>query len=198
MRGEIRSSQEGGLGIRNLEIFNLVLLGKWGWKIKIERNGLWYRALLNKYGINREFIRVENIGVSVWWKEICNLDYGGVESYNVYSAKEVYKWLMSNMSSSSDPIWSKAWHKSVPLKVSCLVWRLFQNRLATRYNLAKRGVMDQSTIQCVGDCRSEESVTHLFFECSVFSSVWFGVCQWFRISAAFQKEGRLYLEQFGG
>jgi len=64
----------------------------------------------------------------------------------VYSVKWVYKGLMSSMSNASDPILSKAWHKPVLLKVSCLVWRLFQNRLATRDNLAKRGVMDQSSI----------------------------------------------------
>lgn len=67
-------------------------------------------------------------------------------------------------------------HKSVPLKVSCLVWRLFQNRLATRDNLSKRGVLDQNSIQCVGDCGREESVSHLFFECPLFSGVWFGLC----------------------
>jgi len=31
----------------------------------------------------------------------------------------------------------------------------------------------------------------------MFSSVWFGVCQLFGISAAFQKEERLHLKQFG-
>jgi len=115
---------------------------------------LWYRALVNRYGINRECTRVENRGVSVWWKDIFNLDYGvveayngysvkEVEAYNGYSVKEVYKRLMFNMSSVLDPIWSKVWHKSVPLKVSCLVWRLFHNKLATTDNLAKRGVLDQ-------------------------------------------------------
>jgi len=58
-----------------------------------------------------ESIRVENRGASVWWKDICNIDFGGVETHNLYSVKEVYKELMSNLSSSSDPTWSKVWHK---------------------------------------------------------------------------------------
>lgn len=112
-------------------------------------NGLWYRAFENKYGLNRESIKVQSRGVYVWRKDICNKDYGGVESHNVYSFKEVYKWSMSsflqkkkwsmsNLSSSSDSTWSRVWHKSVLLKVQYLVWRLFQNRLAIRDNLFQK------------------------------------------------------------
>lgn len=69
---------------------------------------MWFRALVNKYGLNRGSITIENRGVSLWWKDICYIDFRGVESLNVYSVKEVYKGLMSNVSSSSDSIWSKA------------------------------------------------------------------------------------------
>jgi hypothetical protein len=121
-----------------------------------------------------------------------------VEHHNLYSVKETYKGLISNLSSSSDSIWSKVWHKSVPLKVSCLVWRLFHNRLLTRDNLLRRCVLDQNSVHCVGGCGCAESITHLFIECPVFSGVWFGICKWLRISTALQKEGHLHLEQFGG
>lgn len=54
--------------------------------------------------MNGESIRVESRGDSVWWKDICNIDFGEVGSSSLYSVKEVYKGLMANVSSCSDHI----------------------------------------------------------------------------------------------
>uniref|UniRef100_A0A2N9EFE5 Reverse transcriptase domain-containing protein n=1 Tax=Fagus sylvatica TaxID=28930 RepID=A0A2N9EFE5_FAGSY len=40
----------GGLGIRNLRIFNKALLGKWLWRFGNEREALWRLAIVAKYG----------------------------------------------------------------------------------------------------------------------------------------------------
>lgn len=45
-----KPKQEGGLGIKNLELFNEVLLGKWVWRMHIEGNRLWVKVLVSKYG----------------------------------------------------------------------------------------------------------------------------------------------------
>jgi hypothetical protein len=41
----------GGLGIRNLRIFNKALLGKWLWRFGNEREALWRQVIVAKYGI---------------------------------------------------------------------------------------------------------------------------------------------------
>lgn len=41
---------EGGLEIKNLELFNLTLLSKWRWRILKEPNSLWLEVLMNRYG----------------------------------------------------------------------------------------------------------------------------------------------------
>lgn len=41
---------DGGLGVRQLEEFNLALLGKWCWRMLTDKEGLWYRVLVAKYG----------------------------------------------------------------------------------------------------------------------------------------------------
>jgi hypothetical protein len=41
------------LGIRNLRAFNLALLGKWDWKIRNKREGLWFIILINRYWVER-------------------------------------------------------------------------------------------------------------------------------------------------
>ena len=42
--------QSGGLGIRNLRLFNRALLGKWLWRFGNERETLWRQVILSKYG----------------------------------------------------------------------------------------------------------------------------------------------------
>uniref|UniRef100_A0A2N9FL13 Reverse transcriptase zinc-binding domain-containing protein n=1 Tax=Fagus sylvatica TaxID=28930 RepID=A0A2N9FL13_FAGSY len=42
--------QHGGLGIRNLSIFNKALLGKWLWRYGAEHEALWRRVVDSKYG----------------------------------------------------------------------------------------------------------------------------------------------------
>ena len=41
----------GGLGVRKLWEFNLALLGKWCWRQVTDREGLWFRLLATRYGI---------------------------------------------------------------------------------------------------------------------------------------------------
>lgn len=53
-----RPLEEGGLRIRNLKVFILSLLRKWRWKISNDRCSMWYRTLVNRYGIRDEFISV--------------------------------------------------------------------------------------------------------------------------------------------
>lgn len=40
----------GGLGVRNMEIFNTALLGKWRWKLLVDRGNLWADLLNYLYG----------------------------------------------------------------------------------------------------------------------------------------------------
>ena len=44
------SLSSGGLGIKNLIIFNVALLGKWLWRFGQERDALWRQVIEVKYG----------------------------------------------------------------------------------------------------------------------------------------------------
>jgi len=44
------TKEYGGLGVRQLREFNRALLGKWCWRMLVDRKGLWYRVLAARYG----------------------------------------------------------------------------------------------------------------------------------------------------
>ena len=48
MANMLLPKQQGGLGVTNLEIFNIALLAKWIWKLEDEE-GLWQDIIRSKY-----------------------------------------------------------------------------------------------------------------------------------------------------
>jgi len=81
---------------------------------------------------------------------------------------------------------SSLWYKDVPLKVVLFAWRLFRDRLPTKDNLLRRGVIliDHNSRECVARCGSNESSDHLLLHCNIFGSVWHCIYRWLDIYAA--------------
>jgi len=72
-----------------------------------------------------------------------------------YTVKGAYRTLTSGMASvSTTPVVSVAliWRKNVPLKVSIFGWRLFGNKLLTKANLFRRGIIQHDAQLCVTGC----------------------------------------------
>ncbi|GAU10927.1 hypothetical protein TSUD_426970, partial [Trifolium subterraneum] len=67
----------GGLGVRQLREFNLALLGKWCWRMLVDREGLWFRVLAARYGVEGGRLRDGGRGGSSWWREIARIREGG-------------------------------------------------------------------------------------------------------------------------
>ncbi|RVW39007.1 Exocyst complex component SEC8 [Vitis vinifera] len=65
--------EKGGLGLRKIILLNKALLGKWVWRFAIEKDNLWKKVLLVKYGHEGFGWRTNEVrgtyGVGVW-KEI--------------------------------------------------------------------------------------------------------------------------------
>jgi hypothetical protein len=70
-----KSKADGGLGIRDLRVVNLALLGKWRWRILSEGQGIWRDILLARYGSLYPLPHLAGRpigfrGTSVWWRDI--------------------------------------------------------------------------------------------------------------------------------
>ena len=62
--------------MRKLREFNLALLGKWCWRMLVDRGGLWYRVFVARYGEEVGRLEVGGRSVSIWWREIAKIRDG--------------------------------------------------------------------------------------------------------------------------
>jgi hypothetical protein len=75
------------------------------------------------------------------------------------------------------------WRKDVPLKVSVFFWRLFWNRLPSKSNLVRQGIIPSEAQLCVTGCGLQESADHLFFSCDFFGKIWQFVRNWLGVNS---------------
>nr|GEX53438.1 RNA-directed DNA polymerase, eukaryota [Tanacetum cinerariifolium] len=69
------------------------------------------------------------------------------------------------------------WVKFIPIKVNVFSWRARRDRLPTRVNLSRRGVMLNSYL-CPFCNAAFEDVQHVFFRCDVARVVLRKICRW--------------------
>jgi len=67
-------------------------------------------------------------------------------------------------------MWEKIW--------VIFFWRLLRDRLPTKANLIRRGVISPEAGLCVSGCGTLESAQHLFLSCSTFATLWPMVRDW--------------------
>ncbi|KAL6516895.1 hypothetical protein OROHE_018183 [Orobanche hederae] len=118
-----KSKEEGGLGVKDLGLFNKALLGKWAWRFLNERECLWVRVVESRYG--REWGRGEEILVegvrrrwSGWWKDIVRTTFGAEGGWFEARVKRVVG------EGDRTLFWEDVWAGEIPLKLKYP--RLFQ------------------------------------------------------------------------
>ncbi|GKV44007.1 hypothetical protein SLEP1_g51236 [Rubroshorea leprosula] len=96
-----------------------------------------------------------------------------------YTVKTAYDYLESVDSLLEGHLCKLVWCGLVPSKVSFFGWRLCLDRLPTRWNLQKRGMVFQGDGMECGLCKEGvEDVNHLFCTCKLAWSVWVKVIRW--------------------
>jgi len=68
--------ENGGLGVRRLGEFNLSLLGKWCWRLLVDKERLWYRVLKARYGEEGGRLKEGGNHCSLWWRRMCEVRCG--------------------------------------------------------------------------------------------------------------------------
>ncbi|PNY08824.1 cysteine-rich receptor-like protein kinase [Trifolium pratense] len=173
--------------------FNTVLLGKWCWRLLVDRGGMWYRVLAARYGEVAGRLAVGGRSGSVWWREVSKIRDGEGGVGGEWFSESIE----NRVGNGVDTIfWTNSWLGGVPLsvrvggewggvavmalvvgvggitlvplKVSVLAWRLLRNRLPTKDNLVPRHIIPHDARFCATGCGASEIANHLFLSCPVF------------------------------
>ena len=90
--------EKGGLGIKDIDTFNLALLGKWKWNLMQEKGEIWTRVLESKYGGWRSFHEPRRAAQQsvVWWRDLkqtLNISHQGdiIQSNMRWKNMELYQ-----------------------------------------------------------------------------------------------------------
>jgi len=118
------------------------------------------------------------------------------DPYDEYTVRGAYQTLTSMVTPTVEATDDLVWHKQVPLKASIVSWRLLKDRLPTRLNLQRRGLLEVAAITCVSGCGNEESASRLFLHCDVFVSLWQYIRSWIGVSGVDPHNISEHLYQF--
>ena len=105
-----------------------------------------------------------------------------LETSHDYSVRSAYNLLTVQPPAGATVACTSIWNKDVPLKVVLFAWRLFRDRLPTKDDLLRRGVIPNDSRMCVARCGSEETSNHLLLHCPFFGSVWHYISRWMGMS----------------
>ncbi|GLT48071.1 hypothetical protein SLA2020_217120 [Shorea laevis] len=103
----------------------------------------------------------------------------------VYTVKSAYRYLNASFQHQMAFDFKLMWNKQVPLKVSAFAWKATQDRLPTKANLARRGLLSMGQdSKCISYGQHEENADHLLFSCNESWKVWTLCYSWWGIEVA--------------
>jgi hypothetical protein len=125
--------------------------GAWSWR---RRLFAWEEELVRELILLLGNVTLQVNKVDRW---LWNL-----ENSKSFTVRSAYNYLTAQIPTDTLVPVASLWHKDIPLKVVLFAWHLFRDRLPTKDNLFRRGVIDQNSLECAAVCGSVESSAHLF------------------------------------
>jgi len=101
----------------------------------------------------------------------------------VYSMKSAYSVLRGEGKGEFSYLYNLFWKCKVLPTAQVLTWRVLENKIATKVNLVRRGVVVVNIICCLCGAQ-EESTNHLFFGCRIAWLVWNQCLLWLGLVSA--------------
>lgn len=167
----------GGLNVVNLKWWNRAAICKLLWQLVQHKDRLWIKWVHGYYVKNQEVLGMIIPQQSSWMvrkilgaRDYLSLMQNGQDwmHHPSFSIKKVYKGLLGEIVRVP---WAKVMCQNpVPAKYKFITWLLMHERLVTCSYLQKIGIQVEHCCCLCG--AEEETLDHLFFQCSFVSSVW--------------------------
>nr|GEV98214.1 RNA-directed DNA polymerase, eukaryota, reverse transcriptase zinc-binding domain protein [Tanacetum cinerariifolium] len=184
----VLASKNEGLGVLSFHALNRALLLKWVWRFISRDESLWFKVIQALYGPSFDLHARVGDGLRTrFWNDLWISD--GLLSdrfprlFALEMDKEVLVAVKLGASSVADSFRqgrSTRWVKFIPIKVNVFAWRARRDRLSTRLNLSRRGVVLDSILCPLCDADVED-VHHVMFRCDMALSVLHKICWWWEL-----------------
>lgn len=185
-------NDRGGSGVRRLHRMNIAFLAKLGWQLINDREPLWVRILLAKYGSPLEDTPRQN--VSVTWRSIrrcahllrsgvspVDEDEGGAEARqpkhrwelhpsSKFSVASAYKVQTSTTMANKRQAWHRIRRMKGPYRENVFMWRLRMDVLPTTQFLLRRHISANAECPICG--LNGDNMLHDIRDCAWASKVW--------------------------
>jgi len=107
-----KSIEEGGLGIKDIEQFNMVMFVKWKWRLGMEKYKLWKEVIKSRYGLWRSMNEnSRDQKLSWWWRDLSIVRWQRTQS-NWFES--ILKWELGD--GKLVKCWEDMWVGFEPLK----------------------------------------------------------------------------------
>ncbi|KAL2904979.1 LINE-1 retrotransposable element ORF2 protein [Bienertia sinuspersici] len=182
-----RPKKEGGMGFKNIHQWNSANMGRYVWAIETKQDSLWLKWVNSVYLRDQEWWNYEPpVDASWYWKRIyatkekikevsSQNEIQGIKRYKVSTVyhklidhRPPYPWV--------ENVWSRF---NIPKYRFC-TWIAVQGRLPSADRMVKMGSQMEKT--CPLCSHDEESIHHLFFECSYSQDILNDIKQWLGIT----------------
>ncbi|XP_062108252.1 uncharacterized protein LOC133819101 [Humulus lupulus] len=176
-----RSKSEGGLGFKDIELWNFCAMGKHVWDISSKKDNLWVKWVNSIYIKQGDWWDHEApIDASWYWKRIVQVknklkavySFNEFQSFNFTIAGLVSKLHLIAGRWKFTMIWDRF---SIP-KHRFIIWLALLERLPTLDRIQRFKTLH--SINCVLCGNLAECHSHLFFSCSVSSKNLVEILQW--------------------
>ncbi|KAL9232346.1 hypothetical protein vseg_007469 [Gypsophila vaccaria] len=162
---------EGGLGIKNLELSNVTMIGRLVDWVAQKRDSIWVRWVYANYIKDQDWMDYQPSSSTSWvWRRVCVVKQKLADGYSDgvwtvqphgYTPSGCYEWLRG---SGQTQAWTDAvWNDWVIPKHQFFGWLNAQGGLRTRDRLKKIGVLEDDSCSICG--QGIETREHLFLNC---------------------------------
>jgi len=139
--------EHGGLGVKKLKEFNVALLGKWCWRMLVDREGLWYNVLVARYGELGGRLEVGGRNASSWWREIGRIRDGDGDIGGGWFGDSAIRRVGDG---AATLFWSHKWIGGSPLCVRFpRLFDLAENKTITMASLFSKGLEQGGGVELV-------------------------------------------------
>ncbi|GKU98163.1 hypothetical protein SLEP1_g11197 [Rubroshorea leprosula] len=119
-------------------------------------------------------------------------------SDGLYSTKMAYWKLTKERTGSKEAKMSKRiWNPMLPSKIAAFNWRVILDRIPTKANLHKRGIIKDIEEAKCGICEEYKDASHLFLNCKISKWIWKACSRWWGTTVALKEDCCNTFDQFG-